>query len=220
MPEPGLSPLQRYVLHALADLDPPWVLAGGAALAGFYFHHRTTRDLDLFWRGRDGLGHSRDDALLRLRDRGLRAETIQAAPTFVRLRVENDTEVVVVDLVAEPGTPSTVGIPHEVSGRVVHVATLDDLFADKLCALLSRSELRDLVDVRELARANLSLATAISAACRRDAGFSPLTLAWVLRGYPVERLAGAAGWTPQAAARLSSFRDDLAARVAVAVRPS
>lgn len=41
-----LSTLQERVLRLLADVEPPWTLTGGAALAGFHTHHRTTRDLD------------------------------------------------------------------------------------------------------------------------------------------------------------------------------
>jgi hypothetical protein len=44
-----LTPLQQKILVCPAQMDPPWTLVGGAALAGFHLHHRTTRDLDLFW---------------------------------------------------------------------------------------------------------------------------------------------------------------------------
>jgi hypothetical protein len=44
-----LSELQERVLVALAGIDPPWTLSGGAVLAGFHTAHRETRDLDLFW---------------------------------------------------------------------------------------------------------------------------------------------------------------------------
>jgi hypothetical protein len=34
------SELQWRILRVLADLDPPWVLTGGGALAGFHLKHR------------------------------------------------------------------------------------------------------------------------------------------------------------------------------------
>ena len=46
MPIGKLSSLQERVLRLLADIEPPWTLTGGAALAGFHTHHRATRDLD------------------------------------------------------------------------------------------------------------------------------------------------------------------------------
>jgi hypothetical protein len=43
-----LSPLQREVLRALFERERGFFLTGGAALVGFYLHHRTTDDLDFF----------------------------------------------------------------------------------------------------------------------------------------------------------------------------
>jgi hypothetical protein len=51
-----LSNLQERVLVALAGIEPPWTLSGGAALAGFHTAHRETRDLDLFWQRSRELG--------------------------------------------------------------------------------------------------------------------------------------------------------------------
>ena len=56
MPIGKLSSLQERVLRLLADIEPPWTLTGGAALAGFHTHHRATRDLDLFFRPQAALG--------------------------------------------------------------------------------------------------------------------------------------------------------------------
>ncbi len=53
MGEGRLTSAQVEVLRALAGIVPAWRLAGGAALAGFYTRHRGTRDLDLFWLGKD-----------------------------------------------------------------------------------------------------------------------------------------------------------------------
>ena len=52
--------------------------------------------------------------------------------------------------------------------------------ANKLCALLSRSEIRDLVDVRELEIAGFSLENAFEVAKKKDTGLTPSQLAWVL----------------------------------------
>ncbi len=45
-----LSSLQWRILEVLAGLEPPWTLTGGAALVGIHLKHRTTKDLDLFFR--------------------------------------------------------------------------------------------------------------------------------------------------------------------------
>jgi hypothetical protein len=56
----------------------------------------------------------------------------------------------------------------------------EDIFANKLCALLGRSEIRDLVDVQALEALGLSLTDALAGGRRKDGGLTPAQLAWVL----------------------------------------
>jgi hypothetical protein len=61
-----------------------------------------------------------------------------------------------------------------------HEDPAEEIFANKLCTLLGRSEIRDLVDVRALEGLGLSLTEALEAAQRKDGGLTPAQLAWVL----------------------------------------
>jgi hypothetical protein len=70
-----------------------------------------------------------------------------------------------------------------------------EILVTKLCALLGRSELRDLEDVRALLDAEGDLARALADAPRKEAGFSPVTLAWVLEQLPVAAMGRALGRT-------------------------
>ena len=85
---------------------------------------------------------------------------------------------------------------------------------DKLCALLGRSEVRDLVDLQGLLATDVDLDRALSDAPQRDAGFSPLTLAWVLRSFPVETLGRAIALPDAEVAGLARFRDRFVERLA------
>jgi hypothetical protein len=60
------------------------------------------------------------------------------------------------------------------------VAPPQEILANKLCTLLSRSESRDLVDVFALDRAGFRIEDAVPLAARKDAGFTPAQLSWVL----------------------------------------
>ena len=82
-----LTALQRRILRVLAGLTPPWTLTGGGALSGIYLGHRTTRDLDLFWRTRAALGRSPLEAQALLRADGLDVAVLRTAPMFAELRV-------------------------------------------------------------------------------------------------------------------------------------
>ncbi len=91
--------------------------------------------------------------------------------------------------------------------------TAHQILVNELCALLGRSELRDLQDVEALLASGSDLARALEDAPGQDGGFSPLTLAWSLRQFPIPKLAKAVGWTDDAAAALARFRDELVDRV-------
>ncbi len=62
----------------------------------------------------------------------------------------------------------------------IRVDPPEEIMANKLCALLSRSEIRDLVDVRALELAGYKLEDALTAAQAKDRGLPPAQLAWVL----------------------------------------
>ena len=112
----------------------------------------------------------------------------------------------VVDLIAE--TTDSIEPPtlHSVGTAEILVDSPRAILAEKLCALLERSEIRDLVDVDALLKSGESLEVAVVDAPRRDSGFSPLTLAWVLRDFEVRVLAPSAGLDDAAVAALDTFR--------------
>jgi len=195
-------------------MEPPFVLSGGAALAGFHLEHRTTRDLDLFWRNREHLGDLPDVVEQRLAGAGLSVRTLQTTPAFVRLRVSDGSSAVVVDLIAEATNGIEKAVRHLVgAAEIILIDSPRAILAEKLCALLERSELRDLIDVDALIQSGESLELALAEAPRRDGGFSPLTLAWVLRDLDVKELASAAGFDEPTASRLDASRRSLVERL-------
>lgn len=201
-----LTPLQRRILDVLAADGGAWTLTGGAALAGFHLGHRRTDDLDLFFHGLrafDREPRQVEDALVAA---GLAVAVLQRERGFVRLDVRDDVERVTVDLVAEP--VSTVAPPLEVAPGL-RVDAPHEILVNKLNALVSRSELRDLEDVRALVATGGDLERAIEDASVKDGGFSPMTLAWLLGSLPLER-APALGFD---AGALGAFRDELVARL-------
>lgn len=218
-PRDTLDDLQRRVLLLLAGVRPRWVLIGGGALAGLYLHHRKTRDLDLLWRGRADLGDLGRECEARLTAAGLDVSTLQSASSFRRLRVSSGESSVVVDLVAEPDGSIEAPTEIRVAGVALQVASRHEILVDKLCALLGCSEVRDLIDVRALLAEGGDLDRALLDAPKRDAGFSPLTLAWVLRSWPVAQLARATRLPDDEALALERFHQELIARLVEARAP-
>ena len=193
-----LSALQKRVLAELAGMEPRWT--------GFYLGHRVSRDLDLAFRPFVELGEIPREVEARLRRAGLEVEHVQRGISFVRFRVNDGTESIELDLVADP-TPALES-PIEIEAGV-HVETTRTLLAQKLCALLSRTELRDLEDVGALLDAGEDLERGLRDAARLDGGFSPPTLAWLLQSFPIAR----ATEEGRDQARLEAIRDRLLAAV-------
>jgi len=208
-----LTDLQRLILKRLSGIHPPWTLVGGAALAEFHLGRRTTRDLDLFWRGRERLGDLARKVETELENAGLGIRAIQSDPAFCRFKVEGQDEVVVLDLVAESAAAILEAEVRDLDGSPIRVAGTREILASKLCALMNRSEPRDLADVEGLLETGGDLETAAADAAEIDTGFSPLILAWVLEKMDVARLAEPAGLDPEEAGLLDRFRESLVARL-------
>jgi hypothetical protein len=148
-----------------------------------------------------------------------RLSALQRDPAFCRLRVSRDGDTVLVDLVAEPVPVIEAPVDHTLGDVRVRVDTVHELLVNKLCALLSRSELRDLEDVRVLIDAGGDLHRALADAPRKDGGFSPITLAWLLEQFPLAVMSRALGWTADASTKLDEFRRRLIEQVVAAAKP-
>lgn len=214
-----LTPLQRRILKELAVITPPWTLTGGGALAGVHLGHRETRDLDLFWRNRSDLGALVADVVGVLRAARLAADVLRTAPAFGELRVSDGSDACIVDLVAEPFGPIAAPDQAVIEGTTIRVDSRHELLASKLATLLERSEVRDLVDVKALVDAGGDLRAALGDAPKKDAGFSPLTLAWVLKGFDPRPAAKALGWSVAQTEELLSFRQWLIDRLTAGAAP-
>lgn len=171
-----LDSLQREVLSAFFAREDRFFLTGGAALAGYHLGHRTTKDLDLFTtedRMEPGVAALEAGAA----EIGASLEALRTSPSFRRFLLRRGPSAVVVDLVRET-VPQA--FPEKPFVNGIRVDPPEEILANKLCTLLSRAELRDLVDVWALERRGYSIEAAVPVAAQKDAGLTPGQLAWVL----------------------------------------
>jgi predicted nucleotidyltransferase component of viral defense system len=207
-PADRLTRLQRDLLAAFFERESRFTLTGGAALAGFYFGHRETADLDLF----AGLGEDLEDAARVLADStaacGATLESIRRTPTFARFVARRGDERCVVDLVID-ATPRVDDPPRRFGA--IRVDSPREIAANKIDAILGRSEIRDLVDLMALLGAGEDLDRAVRDAVRKDAGADPATLAWVLDQISISPSARLPGGADPAA--VDAFRRDLVRRL-------
>lgn len=118
-----------------------------------------------------------------------------------------EKESLVLDLVAENIPPTEPPRTWVCEGVSIQIDSIHELMVTKLCALLGRSEIRDLIDLQELLGLGGDFDKALLDAAKKDLGFSPLTLAWVLRELPIEALGHAIKLEHQETQKLVTFRD-------------
>ena len=171
-----LNNLQKEFLAEFFKHESRFFLSGGAALVGFYLGHRETFDLDLFTLESEIENGFRivQEVSKKL---GATVEAIQTAPDFRRLLVKRETEAIVIDLIREYVFQIS---PEKAIINGIRIDSPEEILANKLCALLSRSEIRDLIDVRELEKAGFYLEDALKVAAKKDTGLTPAQLTWVL----------------------------------------
>ncbi|WP_437576134.1 nucleotidyl transferase AbiEii/AbiGii toxin family protein [Sorangium sp. So ce887] len=202
-----LSPLQEEVLAAFFRRERRFFVTGGAALAGFHLHHRRTADLDLFTTSVD-LDHA-DEALRAVaQEIGGAIENKETAPSFRRRLVKRGKDRVMVDLVVDRAFQA---YPEKRLFGDIRVDPPEEIFANKLCTLLSRSEIRDLVDVYALERAGYKLEDALPLAKQKDGGVTPASLAWILSEIEIGDDASIPGDIP--VPDLRAFLQDLISRL-------
>lgn len=172
-----LTPLQVDLLRAFFDREKGFFLSGGAALAGYYLHHRETTDLDLFTTADDAFERGRHALAGAVAALGASLVVRQDAPDFKRFAVERGDELVVVDLVRERVPQLRVDKP-EIDG--VRVDPIDEIAVNKVTTIVGRNEERDLVDLFVLERAGYRIEDLLAPALAKDGGCTPAVLAWVL----------------------------------------
>jgi hypothetical protein len=202
-----LSKLQEEVLLSFFRKTRSFFLTGGAALVAYHLGHRTTDDLDLFTSSadiEDGVSALQSVA----EELGASIQALRTSPDFRRFLLSLGGEGIVVDLVRDRA-PQIFAEKLDRDGVLVDPAA--EILANKLCTLLSRGEVRDLVDVLFLERTGLRVEGAIGPASTKDGGLSAGQLAWVLSQISVGPDARIpAGVTP---AELRTYLEDLVSRL-------
>lgn len=203
----SLSALQRVLLELL-KVVPGSYFTGGTALSG-YLAHRRSLDIDMFVSKAEEI----ETASLLLENgasaRGWKVEGLRRFPGFRRYRVEDGEESTLVDLVHEPVT-QIVPVEQKPVRDGLRVDSLEDLVANKLCAVLGRSEVKDLVDLYFLAESGLDVLAHLGHARVKDGGMERATLAFVLRQMPTDP-EGLLLLRPVDASELAAFRNQLVA---------
>ncbi len=203
----GLDRFQRDVLEAFFAREQRFFLTGGAALVGFYLHHRQTLDLDLFTT-EDHLEDGEAALFDAAQELGATVERLRTSTNFRRFLVRRGNESVVADIVRDLAPQIDTEKPVRDG---IRIDSPREIMANKLCTLLSRGELRDLVDVMALEQAGHRVEEHLELAARKDAGLTPGQLAWVLSQLEIGEDASPPGGV--SADELREYLDELVQRL-------
>jgi hypothetical protein len=211
----AVTPLKRDFLKAFFALEKRFFLTGGSALGLFYLDHRYSFDVDLFTRDRpdwlelDGVMRLCADSL------GATLELRRDAPTFRRYQLVRGDDSEIVDLVLDISAQLD---PEKPWIDDVRVDTLHEIFVNKITTLISRCELKDIVDLFFIEKNGYRVEDYFEEARQKDGGLDPAMVSLLLNSL---RIAEPPTYLikPLALAELRAFVDDLKRRMALMAFP-
>jgi hypothetical protein len=176
LPEGWLTPLQADFLACFfaAEAGSHFFLTGGTALSAFHLHHRRSVDLDLFTL--DDLALREADVLITRLAADLNCRIGRARRTehFRQFLLEPESgEPLQIDLVRDFGPQYG---KHVRVGDVV-VDSIENIGANKLTAILGRTEPKDFVDLYFILHAGYDFDDLLAKAQGKDLGLQPFYLA-------------------------------------------
>ena len=173
----ALTPLKRDFLLAFFSRNQAFFLTGGSALGIFYLQHRLSYDLDLFttesvdW-------HVLDNQVRAIAvEMGAECQTLSASPEFHRVQLQRGAERELLDFVVER-TPQ-VDVQKSTFDRI-RVDTLREILVNKICTLVHRCEMKDLIDLYFLHRRNYRILDYFEDATKKEGGLDPAMIAFLL----------------------------------------
>lgn len=177
---PWLTSLQASVLERFfaTEVGQQFYLTGGTALAAFHLHHRISIDLGLFTL--DDLALREADLLLPqlAEDSGCRLGATRRTEHYREVFFEpSAADPLKIDLVRDFGPQ----YGEHLKFNQVIVDSIENIGANKLTAVLGRTEPKDFVDLYFILRAGYDFDDLLAKAQTKDLGLLPFYLAGSLR---------------------------------------
>ena len=174
-----LYPFQEEALHVINGVESGFYLTGGTAASRAYLHHRFSDDLDLFVND--------DNSFTLWTDRIIQTLTQQPSwqvrvelrdLRFVRLTVIRNGFPLKIEMIND--VPAHIG-PITVHPQLGRIDSAENILANKITAVVSREEPKDLADIWGFCmQMGLSLTDALENAHGKAAGIFPADIARVL----------------------------------------
>lgn len=142
-----LYPLQNKVLKLTDTLQTPFYLTGGTALSRCYFNHRYSDDLDFFVNN-DPNFSKYSEIIISSLTKEFELETIIKSESYVSLKIN---KILKIDLVNDVQSRYGNLLKQDIFSKVDNI---ENILSNKLSALISRDEAKDVVDIWIIAKKN------------------------------------------------------------------
>ena len=180
-----LTPLKHDFLRAFFSKEKRFFLTGGSALGLFYLEHRYSYDLDLFTNEHPEWIEIHGTVELCAQEVGANIHILRDALTFRRYQLQRKEESEVVDFVLS--VDAQIDMPKVQFGDIV-VDTLHEIFVNKITTLISRCEIKDLVDLYFLEQNGMQIEEHFDQAIQKDGGIDPAMISNILHSVQIDEL--------------------------------
>ncbi len=199
--ENTLYPLQDKVLQTIDALQTPFYLTGGTILSRCYFHHRYSDDLDFFVNNHKRFQEFTEKIIKAL---GHHAVTIKLrSETFCSIFIDDTLKVDMVNDVA-----SHIG-GFEKCDIFSKIDTVENILSNKISAVISRDEAKDVVDIWIIAMSHqIEWKKIFQDVSSKAAGVFPPLIAERLETFPIE-LIDKVKWVPEKKPTHQVFKQDM-----------
>jgi Domain of unknown function (DUF1814). len=180
-----LTSLKKDFLVSFFKTDRSFFLTGGTALGVFYLQHRFSQDLDLFTMS------SIDWHLVENETRAVaelinaHCESLSLTPFFHRYKLTRNNETEIIDFIVEK-------VPQRDENKCrfgdIIVDTLNEIGINKMCMLISRSELKDIIDLYYLEQSGFKIEDHIEDAKQKEGGFEPAVISHLLSTMEIDSI--------------------------------
>lgn len=197
-----LYPLQDNVLKLINELQTPFYLTGGTALSRCYFNHRYSDDLDFFV-NKDPNFIKFSELILSNLMKKFDVEIIIKSENYVSIKVN---QILKIDLVNDVQYRYGELEEKEIFSKVDNVK---NILSNKLSALISRDEAKDIVDIWIIAKNNkIDWKEIFLSTNSKAVGIFPPDIAKRLIDFPIELLERIK-WVEDKKPAVNNFQMDL-----------
>jgi hypothetical protein len=182
----ALTALKKDFLKAFFERSQAFFLSGGSALGIFYLQHRLSYDLDFFTTDERTEWHLLDNEVRSVSGAiGAQCQAITTAPTFRRYQLNRNTERELLDFVVE--MVPQIDADKAQFGKL-RVDTLREITANKICTLIGRCELKDLVDLFFLNKRGFKVRDHFATAHQKEGGLDPAMISFILSRTTIDKV--------------------------------